>query len=109
MVSSEVVTNSPRPKQAPRTAILTHNPGSLSNDVNHVLVADQVHPDALKRSCLLQGFGQTVGLAPLPASVSPEDFQLWQTACRFDVPPSTEELVKLLKVRRRQLIEVDVN
>lgn len=64
-----------------------------------VVIGERIRAEASHRSNLLSGLGNTQGLANLPAGVSREDFNLWQTACATGCKPSTEELAIVLKVR----------
>lgn len=65
---------------------------------NDLVVGYRVEAAAVKRSNLLAGIEHTEGLASLPAQVTPEDIQLWQTACAVDFRLPLDELVTVLKV-----------
>lgn len=75
--------------------ILTDNAATDEGPV----IGQYIIPEASTRSGLLSGIASTTGQAPLPESVSPDDWQLWQAACAQKGPPSTEELITILKVR----------
>eukprot|EP00892_Ulva_mutabilis_P005624 jgi/Ulvmu1/3433/UM016_0052.1 len=63
-----------------------------------LFVGECVSSDAAERSDLLAGLLQTDGLAALPATIQPEDVQLWQAACLLIGEPSTDELVTVIRV-----------
>lgn len=50
----------------------------------------RVHAEVARRSGLLSGLSDTAGRASLPAGITPEHLQLWQTACMLDTQPTTE-------------------
>lgn len=69
-----------------------------------IVIGSQVSQVAVRRSALLSGMEHTEGLASLPAHLSPEDVNLWNTACTVSLDLTADELVTVLKVRmRRQL------
>lgn len=65
---------------------------------NDIVIGYRVKAAAVKRSDLLSGIEHAEGLASLPAQVTPEDIQLWQTACAVDFRLPLDELVTVLKV-----------
>lgn len=78
---------------------LAEGNGALSEMGHHVIVGDCILPDTAERSGLLAGIANTHGLAALPATVLPEDVQLWQAACVLGCEPPTDELATIIRVR----------
>lgn len=62
------------------------------------MIGRRVSDQVINRSGLLSGIQNTTGVASLPSHLSPEDVQLWQTACAVDVDMSMDELIKVVKV-----------
>lgn len=76
--------------------------GSNVEGCSHAVVAGScISPEAVKRSRLLSGLGDTEGLAPLPCELSPDEIKLWEAATLFKTKLSLDELVTVLKVRGR--------
>lgn len=70
------------------------------NGSGHAVVAGScISPEAVKRSRLLSGLGDTQGLAPLPGGITFEDIKLWEAACLSDLELSADELATVLQVR----------
>lgn len=69
------------------------------HDGTSVVIGHGVHEEVEPLSDLLSGLKNTDGLAPIPSSIKPEEFSLWQAASIVQVKPSTGELVSILKAR----------
>lgn len=94
---------------------MSHTPSrrslvALTEDTNDegltehsIVIGHCVRHEAAIRSDVLSGIGDTEGLATLPGLLSPEDIQLWQTACVVECHLSTSELVTVAKVWAAQL------
>lgn len=77
---------------------LTEDTNDDSSADHSIVVGHCLRQEAAMRSDVLSGIGDTEGLATLPGLLSPEDIQLWQTACVVECQLSTPELVTVAKV-----------
>lgn len=84
--------------QTPAFVALTDDlPGEVEAKAP-MLVGRRVRIEATRHSDLLHGIQDTGGEAQLPSHLSPEDVQLWQTACVVRHAPSSGELVTIITV-----------
>lgn len=78
---------------------LTEDTNEDTSADHSIIIGHCLRQEAAVRSDVLSGIGETEGLATLPGLLSPEDIQLWQTACVVECHLSTSELVTVAKVR----------
>lgn len=80
-------------------AALMESTGSHMEQEIPVVIGRCVSENAISRSGLLSGIGDTEGLASLPSQLSSDEVKLWETAYVIDVDLSPHDLATVLKVR----------
>lgn len=70
----------------------------------HAYFTIRLSADALTASAVLEGICGSPGIAKLPEHVTDEDFLLWRNVSPEFPPEPTEDLVRVLKARYRDVL-----